>query len=183
MKKLFLFVLAMALLPHLSVAQLVLFQANMSGLQENPSNASPATGFATASLDLSSNLFVFHDAWSGLSAPSTASHIHAPGLPGINAPVIIPFTVANGFIAGTTSGTVDYTGTLTGLQATQLINDMFYVNVHSTVFPGGEIRGQLMLQGPVPVPEPSTYAIAGSALMLLLGARRFSLLRRSRNVT
>ncbi|MFT3783160.1 MAG: CHRD domain-containing protein [Nibricoccus sp.] len=162
MKKLIPVLFAMVLLPHLSFAQMIWFQANLNGWQENPPVNTSATGWATASLDLSSNLFVFHDVWSGLSAPSTASHIHAPAPIGTNAPVIIPFTAANGFIAGTTMGTVDYSGALTALQANQLLNGLFYVNVHSTSFPGGEIRGQL-----VPVPEPATYAAAGGALLLL----------------
>ena len=158
----------MALLPHLSQAQLVFFQANIAGWEENPPNASMATGWATATLDLSTDWFVFHDSWTGLSAPATASHIHAPAPLGTNAPVIIPFTSANGFIAGTTSGTVDYSGTLTSLQVSEFLSGLAYVNIHSTVFPGGEIRGQL-----IAVPEPSTYAVAGGALLLLLVGRRF----------
>jgi len=169
MKKLLLSLLVF-LLPQLSWAQLVLFEAHLSGLQENPPNLSPATGFATASLDLSTDFFTFNDSWTGLTTPSTASHIHSPGAPGVNAPVIIPFTAANGFVAGTTSGTVSYSGTLTSTQASQLLDGLFYVNVHSTTFPGGEIRGQLVA---VAVPEPSTYFLGGSGLIMLLVGRRF----------
>jgi hypothetical protein len=169
MKKLLLLLLAIAL-PQLSWAQLVLFETHLSGSQENPPNASPATGFGTASLDLSTNFFVFNDTWSGLSAPATASHIHAPAPLGTNAPVIIPFTSAYGFVVGSTSGSVNYSGTLTSLQASELLGGLFYVNVHSTQFPGGEIRGQILA---TPVPESSTYALGGGVLLLLLVCRRF----------
>jgi len=145
------FVLAMALLPHLSQAQVISFRATLAGWEENPPRSTPAMGWATATLDLSTNWFVFHDNWTGLTAGATASHIHAPAPLGANAPVIIPFGPANGFIAGTTSGSVNYSGMLTNLQVSEFLDGMAYVNVHTTTFPGGEIRGQL-----VPVPEPYT---------------------------
>jgi hypothetical protein len=44
-----------------------------------------------------------------------------------------------------------------------------YMNVHTSTFPGGEIRGQLLL-----VPEPSVGALAGlgAGLMLVWRWRR-----------
>lgn len=170
MKKLSLLLLAFAL-PHFAWAQVLLFQATLTGAGENPPNASAGTGFATASLDLSTNLLVFNDSWSGLSTPDTATHIHSPGPVGVNAPVIIPFTLANGFVAGLTSGSVSYSGTITPTQVNELMNGLFYVNVHTTAFPGGEIRGQL-LAVPGAVPEPSTYALSGAAVLGLLVALR-----------
>lgn len=168
MKKLGLLFVCLAL-THASWAQLVTFAAHLTGSQENPPNSSLGVGDAWATLDLSTDAFVFHDSWSGLSAPDTATHIHAPAPPGTNAPVIIPFGVANGFIAGLTFGTVDYSGTLTATQASQLLDGLFYANVHTTAFPGGEIRGQL-----VPVPEPSTYALLGTVLLgAVVGVRNF----------
>jgi hypothetical protein len=170
MKKLVLLLLAFAL-PHFSWAQLLLFNATLSGLQENPANASPGTGTATASFNLGTNLFVFNDSWSGLSAPQTASHIHTPGAPGVNGPVVFPFGAAEGFVPGGTSGSVSFSTILTATQITQLLGGLFYVNVHTTAFPGGEIRGQITAI-PSAVPEPSTYALAGAALLGLMIWRR-----------
>jgi hypothetical protein len=44
-----------------------------------------------------------------------------------------------------------------------------YLNIHSTTYPGGEIRGFLQA-----VPEPETYVLflAGLGLMALAGRRR-----------
>jgi hypothetical protein len=59
------------------------------------------------------------------------------------------------FGAGTLSGTLTnflVTG-ITATDVTNLNNGQFYVNVHSTTFPGGELRGQL---GSQPVPTMKT---------------------------
>jgi hypothetical protein len=41
------------------------------------------------------------------------------------------------------------------LQVSQLQSGLWYVNIHSTTFGGGEIRGQI-----IPVPEPATVMLA-----------------------
>jgi hypothetical protein len=84
----------------------------------------------------------------------TASHIHA-GAAGTAGPVVVnfapPLTASNDF---TYTGTVkDTEFLLRPDQGIRSADDMFqailggnsYVNVHSSVNPGGEIRGQLVL--------------------------------------
>ena len=44
-----------------------------------------------------------------------------------------------------------------------------YLNIHTTVVPGGEIRGFLQA---VPGPEPATFALVSAGAGLLLFARR-----------
>ena len=51
--------------------------------------------------------------------------------------------------------------------ASALAGDKAYFNIHSTTFPGGEIRGFL-----VPVPEPSSMALAGLGSVALLIVKR-----------
>jgi len=41
-------------------------------------------------------------------------------------------------------------------QISQLEGGLWYINIHSANFGGGEIRGQIL-----PVPEPSTLALLG----------------------
>ena len=50
-----------------------------------------------------------------------------------------------------------------------LNSGLAYANIHNSVFPGGEIRGQLAA-----VPEPATWGMTGLALagVLLAGLRR-----------
>lgn len=150
MKKLFFALLGLAL-PHLTWAQLVTFNATLTGSQETPPNSSPAMGWATATLDTATSEFSVDLTFSGLVATETAAHLHfAPlGSPG---PVVLPLPLGS---------SVHVTTMLDATSVNELMQGLWYANVHSTVYRAGEIRGQLL-----PVPEPSTYALAG---VLLLG--------------
>lgn len=111
--------------------------ANLQGVQEVPANNSEGGGLSTVFLDRY-NLKVYGTStFLNLTDTITMAHIHiAPA--GTNGRVILPLTF-DGFRTGTMSGT----GTLTEPVADSMIRGFTYVNVHSKLFPGGEIRGQL----------------------------------------
>ena len=118
------------------------YVASLDGLQEVPANASPGSGVVTAVL--TGNTLVVSGSYSGLQGNTTASHIHAAPA-GSNGGVLIPLVLAT----GSTSGTyfeAENTYNLTAAQIGMLQSDGLYVNVHSTVHPGGEIRGQFYAQ-------------------------------------
>ena len=87
------------------------YVANLSGAKESPPNASPGTGFVTATFDLATHTLDLHVTFSGLTSLTTAAHIHAPtlapssGKAGVATQV--PFFV--NFPIGVTSGTYDQT--------------------------------------------------------------------------
>jgi CHRD domain len=84
------------------------------------------------------------------AAPTpTLAHIHQ-GAAGINGPIVVPFTPFTDL--GATSAT-DCTAMAPAL-ATQIMTtpQNFYVNVHTSDFPAGAIRGQLSA-GPAPAGE------------------------------
>lgn len=132
------------------------YSALLDGLQETPPNASPATG--TGTFTLTGGNLSYNISFSGLLGTQTAAHIHvgAAGTPG---PVVFPLSTGSP-ISGTWTG-------LTAQNLSDLNAGLLYVNVHSTLFPGGEIRGQIL-----PVPEPSSLLVMGSAMGLLGCLRR-----------
>lgn len=125
------------------------YSATLDGLQEVPPNASPGTGTATLVLNGAGMLSVHVD-FSGLTAAVTAAHIHAPAPPGANAAVRFPLIPP-----GPPSSPIDQVvGPLTAAQIADLNNGLNYVNIHTQNFPGGEIRGQVVLTVAV---EPGTW--------------------------
>lgn len=122
-------------------------QAPMSGVQEVPANASNALGEVYWTFDPFTNALQFRVMFTGLTGTTTAAHFHGPATPGVNAPVQIGFT---GFPVGVTSGTYSNTFILTPAQATDFQSGLWYANIHTTAFAGGEIRGQ-MQEGTLPV--------------------------------
>ncbi len=138
--------------PQLPHAQVKL-SATLSGMNENPANASTAKGKFEGIFDPWSRVIAFRVEFSGLTANATASHFHsAPA--GTNGPVVVNF-VSQGFPVGVTSGEYVKVLTLTEAQAVDLMTGNLYINIHNASFPGGEIRAQIQYgvqANPSPVP-------------------------------
>lgn len=117
-----------------------IFEARLSGAQEVPSVNSSGTGQAELQWNQNSNVLSWKVTYTGLSGPVTAAHIHGPAAPGTNAGVVIPFMTG---LSGTITGQTN----LTSAQAADLASGRWYVNIHTSAFPNGEIRGQLSRRG------------------------------------
>ncbi|HXJ55197.1 MAG TPA: CHRD domain-containing protein [Verrucomicrobiae bacterium] len=137
------------------------------------------SGSGTFLLTLVGTTMTINGTFSGLSGNSTAAHIHGPSGPfPASASVIYDFTPGGLNLAtlGSTSGGINGSfelvpkanGAYTVAQQMADLNaGQWYVNVHSTTFGGGEIRGQILA-----VPEPSTWLLAGLGVASLLVLRR-----------
>jgi hypothetical protein len=179
-----------------SASQAITFTAQLSGPNESPPVASPGTGFAIVDFDAAAHTLRVNETFSGLLSNTTASHIHCcVATPGTGtAGVATQLPTFTGFPLGVTSGTYDNTfntllpatwnpafisangGTVAGAEAalaTGLIAGTSYINIHSTLFPAGEIRGFLTQVASGEVPEPSSTALFAMAFgALVLGYRR-----------
>ena len=116
------------------------FTTRLSGANEVPANASAATGFGRIVLNDAETSITASFYWNGLGTGTTAGHIHGPGAVGVNAPVLFDMTPTTGVTSGSV---IDRTFAVTPTQVTQLRSGLFYFNIHTTGFSGGEIRGQL----------------------------------------
>ena len=115
---------------------MTIFTATLTGAQENPGNTSTATGSTTLKYNGDTKTFTAETSYMGLTP--TMGHIHKAAA-GTNGPVIFPFTSLTSPITFTSP-------VLSDAQVTALFADSMYVNLHTTLFPGGEIRGQLRKQ-------------------------------------
>jgi hypothetical protein len=148
------------------------------------------TGSALVTFDTAAHTLVVYASFSGLSGETTVAHIHCcVDSPGTASVATYPGTFP-GFPVGVTSGTytspapIDLTqtasyssafltaagGTAAAAEALLLQNLMLgraYLNIHTSTFPGGEIRGFL-----TPVPEPFTLTLLTMGVGVLAVRRR-----------
>ncbi|MDR7272520.1 hypothetical protein J2X20_005203 [Pelomonas saccharophila] len=171
----------------------VTYIGTLSNLGE-PAAAASSLGTGTVSIVFDDDAFTMKVdvTFSGMSGNTTASHIHcctaAAGTG--SAGVATPVPTFPGFPLGVTSGSYSQTFDLTqasswnpafitanggtvssafAVFSTGLAGGKAYLNIHSTLSAGGEIRTFLV---PAPVPEPETYALMLAGLGLLVLRRR-----------
>jgi hypothetical protein len=177
-----------------SAAAPVTFSGNLSGPNEEPPNASGGTGFTLVTIDPDAHTLRVFATFSDLVGLTTASHIHVINGPGdgntsdTNGPVATAVPTFPGFPSGVSAGSYDMTfNTLSAASYNPtfvtnaggdvaaaemalfagIMEGRAYLNIHSNVYPGGEIRDFLQ-----PVPEPATAGIAGAALLAVAALRR-----------
>jgi hypothetical protein len=120
----------------LAQAQVVSYQAELTGAAEVPPNDSDGTGSVAASFDPETKLLKWTIEYDGLTGPTTAAHFHGPADPDANAPPVIP-------IEGDLTTPITGEATLTEEQAGELETGKWYFNLHTAQYPDGELRGQL----------------------------------------
>ncbi len=166
-----------------SPASAMTYFATLSGDNEVSPVASPASGSAVFTVSGTDLLveFKFADLTSGL----VAGHIHCCVGPDANAGVAIGFTnLPTGETTGSYAALYDLSlsstfigaflaasGGTADLARARLLDafdtSFAYINLHTSIFPGGEIRGQI-----ASVPEPANWAMMVLGFGLVGGALR-----------
>lgn len=153
------------------------YSADLTGSAEAIPNASPGIGSTEVTYDDATHSLRVQISFSGLLGTTTASHIHAPTAVPDTGTAMVATTVPTfaGFPLGVTAGTYDsgwldltdassynpafittWGGTTASAEAAlaaALGAGTSYLNIHTSVYPGGEIRGFLHA-----VPEPASWA-------------------------
>jgi hypothetical protein len=98
-----------------------------------------AMGNAALTYDPNSNLLMWNISFSGLSGLATLAHFHGPATPGNTA---LP-QVNIGDLSGLNSPMIG-SALITDPQEGELLGSLWYINVHTELNSGGEIRGQIV---------------------------------------
>jgi hypothetical protein len=109
--------------------------ATLTGAQEVPPTPSPATGAGILVIDPTTRAATGNITVSGMA--TTAAHVHL-GAVGVNGPISVPLTLASGNVWAVPANT-----RLSAEQFLAYKQGNLYYNAHSTLFPNGEIRGQI----------------------------------------
>jgi len=138
-------------------AQVVVASATLGGGDETPILLSGAAGTAEVAIDTTAKEFAVTLRIFNIPTTTTAGHIHV-GSKGIAGPVVIDFPAIAGrlgdFVTTFRVGEAAFRANAAiGINTIDdviqaVANGNAYVNIHTTTFPAGEIRGQLVPKAP-----------------------------------
>jgi hypothetical protein len=138
-------------------AALIALTASLSGAQETPPNTSPGAGSAAFILDDVNRILVSAVTFSNLTGTTTSADIQDQSGLILHVLPTAPTGVTQG------SFTDIWTG-LTADNIAALEAGNTSINIDTTAFPAGEIRGQITV-----VPEPGSLGLLGTGAVVLLG--------------
>ncbi|HUR28695.1 MAG TPA: CHRD domain-containing protein [Planctomycetota bacterium] len=116
-------------------AQKLYFRAALDGAQQTPPVPTSGRGTGYFEMDRAANTLSVRVTYAGLTAAENAAHIHGFAPPGGAAGIVFPLPL------GSTKNAV---WNYAEADEANIINGLTYVNIHTTSFGGGEIRGQIV---------------------------------------
>lgn len=119
---------------------LVAFTAVLNGAQEVPLQPSPSQGVALVLLVKETNQVCYRLSYSALGGTETVAHFHIGAAPGVASSVLVDITPSPSPVGSPKHGCVPFTKD----QVKALTKGLVYLNVHSSIAPAGEIRGQVL---------------------------------------
>ncbi|MCA9263222.1 MAG: CHRD domain-containing protein [Planctomycetales bacterium] len=181
-------VLGLSAMNQLALGHELRYETTLSGLNENPPNASAGSGTASVTIDLDLATMRVQADFSGLTGTVSAAHIHCCTAAPNNVGVATPTPTFPGFPSGVQAGSYDMTFDLADMASynagfvsnnggtvssamntliTGLDNGEAYLNIHTSAVGAGEIRGFFQ-----PVPEPASGLLLITSLLGVAYARR-----------
>ncbi|MDE3080726.1 MAG: CHRD domain-containing protein [Paracoccaceae bacterium] len=123
-------------------AKVVNWSAKLDQAQETvvKTKDAKAMGTAKGTLDTTSGEMTWTITWSGLTGPAKAMHFHGPAKMGKVAGVQLNIGSASG-LKSPSKGMAK----LPADQVKQVMDGLWYINIHTAANPAGELRGQVMV--------------------------------------
>ena len=121
----------------------------MTGSNEAPPTPSSALGTLDVYYAKNSRLLSYKVTWQGLADTIVGMHIHGLAPAGYSTVIVQNILTTKNealfpFRAGSYSGTLNVDGVVVKEQ--DLLNGLYYLNIHTKTYPGGEIRAQIKFQ-------------------------------------
>ena len=121
--------------------------AILNSTQESLDPASNAFGVAFLTANRDTRMLCYDMSYGTLVGTETAAHFHGPAGPTVDAGILFNITAPGAVDPGPSplgSPKTGCVGPLNGEEARTLNSGRLYINVHSDLFPAGEIRGQVL---------------------------------------
>ena len=115
----------------------IAMKAKLAGRNEVPIVRTSSKGEGKFWVDTQNNTLYYDISYRRLSSDETGAHIHGFALPGVEADVLHPLPLGE-----SKTGSWNYTEDM----EEKILEGQTYVNIHSEMFPGGEIRGQILIK-------------------------------------
>ncbi len=116
----------------------------LEGSQEVPAKPGAGNGTMDLAYNRTTRTLSYTVRWNSLSGNIVGMHIHGSAGVGANASVVQNFSGYPTAQSGTYSGTFFVDGIT--VKEEDLLRGGYYLNIHTALNPGGEIRGQIVLQ-------------------------------------
>jgi hypothetical protein len=148
-----------------NMASAQLFEVNLDPFQSVPPHNTPGYGSADVTLNAGAGTLSINagtGSYVDLLGGATTVRLQDAAV-GANGPTLGLFTLDT---PGNTTGT--FSGSVAGLtpgQVADVLAGNTYLNITDSVFPSGEIRGQI-------IPEPGSIAVLGAVGLLAMRRRR-----------
>ena len=116
------------------------YRARLSPMPTTPQTVNTILGEGEVILTLNGNSLTVDGTFTGMSSAATGAHIH-------NGPLAPPGPVIHTLeVSQATNGSANGTISLTDEQVEALINNEFYIQIHSESNPPGELSGWVFLR-------------------------------------
>lgn len=120
----------------------IVFFADLSADEQSAVTESPGVGRVDFRLERETLEFSWTVTYRDLTAEATGVHVHGPQTPGGEAAIL--FDIAPDGVTSPVSGSK----VINEGELAYLVSDRMYVNLPTTTYPAGELRGQIQKQRP-----------------------------------